>query len=724
LNVSRLPHLRSTLLSALGVFLLLTGCTSPTTNGNSGGNGGSGGSGGGGAQASVTVSGPTQVRLGSTISFTAAVANLTNAAVTWQVGGIAGGNSSVGTISATGVYTPPASLPANNPVTVTAVSVASPSTSGSAQVSLLNPIPVVTSAAATLVSGTNYALNVVGTSFVDGAQIQVGGTNVTTTFVSSTDLQATIAVPSGTTSLSVGVVNPNPGSAASNSATAAVTLASVTAAARLLDQATFGPTLTDIQNVQNVGIDAYITSQFNTAYTPLPNIPTPLPAVCLTANTPTVCEESEWWQVALTGNDQLRQRVAFALSEIFVISSDSVNATTITYYHDMLAQDAFTNFSTIMNDVSLSPGMGAYLNMLNSAKAPAGEIANENYPRELMQLFTLGIDQLNQDGTLQLDGNGNPIPNYTEAQVQAFARAYTGWTYATSTGGAPTKFPNGTANYFAPMAAVESEHDETAKTLLNGTTLPAGQTAEEDLNGALSNIFNHPNVGPFVCRQLIQHLVTSDPSPAYVSRIAAVFANNGSGVRGDMQAVIRAILEDTEARAGDTDPTYDGGHLREPILWITNFFRAVGFTNTDPNSSYYSLSNYSNNLNQRPYRSGSVFNFFPPSYIIPQTTLNAPEFDLENTASAILRLSLADSMVNNKITSFTVDLSATGTLGQIAAASPANLVDTLGTMFMHGQMPTDVRTEIINTISGLSTAQQVHVATYLVITSSQYKIMH
>jgi uncharacterized protein (DUF1800 family) len=446
--------------------------------------------------------------------------------------------------------------------------------------------------------------------------------------------------------------------------------------------------------------------------------------VCLTANTPTVCEESEWWQVALTGNDQLRQRVAFALSEIFVISSDSVNATTITYYHNMLAQDAFTNFSTIMNDVSLSPGMGAYLNMLDSAKAPAGQIANENYPRELMQLFTIGIDQLNQDGTLQLDGNGNPIPNYTEAQVQAFARAYTGWTYATSSGGSPAKFPNGTANYFAPMAAVESEHDTTAKTLLNGTVLPAGQTAEEDLSGALSNIFNHPNVGPFVCGQLIQHLVTSDPSPAYVSRIAAVFANNGSGVRGDMQAVIRAILEDTEARAGDTDPTYNGGHLREPVLWITNFFRAVGFTNTDPNSSYYSLSNYSNNLNQRPYRSGSVFNFFPPSYIIPQTTLNAPEFDLENTASAILRLSLADSMVNNKIASFTVNLSATSPLGQIAAVSPANLVDTLGTMFMHGQMPTDMRTEIINTISGLSTTQQVRVATYLVITSSQYKVMH
>jgi uncharacterized protein (DUF1800 family) len=726
LNVSRLPHLRNTLLSALAVFLLLTGCSSLVSNsGGGGGSGGSGGSGGGGTQTpSVTVSGASQVRLGSTVSFTATVINLSNTAVTWEVGGITGGNSSVGTISATGVYTPPTSLPANNPVTVTAVSVASPTTSGSAQVNILNPVPVVTSATATLASGTSYLLNVVGTSFVDGADIQISGTNVTTTFVSSTDLQATVTIPSGTATLSVSVVNPSPGIATSNTANATIYLASVPEAARLLDQATFGPTLTDVQNVQNVGIDAYITNQFNTPYTPLPNIPTPLPAVCLSANTPTVCEESEWWQVALTGNDQLRQRVAFALSEMFVISSDTVNATTITYYHNMLAQDSFTNFSTIMHDVTLSPGMGGYLNMLNSAKAPTGQIANENYPRELMQLFTIGIDQLNDDGTLELDGSGNPIPNYTEAQVQAFARAYTGWTYATSTGGSPTKFPNSTPNFFAPMAAVESEHDTTAKILLNGTVLPSGQTAEEDLNGALTNIFNHPNVGPFVCRQLIQHLVTSNPSPAYVSRIAAIFANNGSGVRGDMQAVIRAILEDTEARAGDTDPTYDGGHLREPILWITNFLRAVGFTNTDANGSYYSLSNQSGNLNERPYRAPAVFNFFPPSYVIPQTTLNAPEFGLEDTATSILRLSLANTMVFNKIGGFSVDLSATSSLGQIAAASPANLVDTLGVMFMHGQMPNDMRTEILNSISGLSTAEQVRVATYLVITSSQYKVMH
>ncbi len=709
---SRLPHSHSALAAAFGLVAFLTGC----------------GSGGMGTQQSqqpsVTVSGSSQVRLGTTATYSAAVSNLTNTAVTWQVNGVAGGNSTYGTINSSGVYTPPASIPTANTITVTAVSVASPSTSGSLQASILNPVPVIAAAIATPVSGTSYTLEVDGTGFVTGAQIQAGGTGVTTTLVSPTDLQATVTIPTGTTTLSVDVLNPNPGGMTSNTASATIYLTTVTAAARLLDQATFGPTLSDIHHVQTIGLDAYITEQFNTPDTPLPNIPSPLPALCLAANTPVNCEESEWWQTVLTGNDQLRQRVAFALSELFVISSDTDNATTITYYHNTLAQDAFTNFATIMNDVTVSPGMGAYLNMLNSAKPPTGQIANENYARELMQLFTIGLYELNQDGTLQLDGSGNPIPTYTQAQVQAFARAYTGWTYATATGGVPTKFPNSPANYLAPMVAVETAHDTTAKTVLGGTVLPAGQTAEQDLAGALANIFAQPNVGPFVCKQLIQHLVTSTPSPAYVARISAVFANNGSGVRGDMQAVIRAILEDQEARAGDTDPAYDGGHLREPMLWITNYLRAVGFTNTDANGSYFPLSNYANNLGERPYRSGSVFNFFPPSYVIPQTTLNAPEFDLENTATAILRLSLADSLVNNKINGFTTDLSATGTLGQIAAANPGNLVDTLGVMFMHGQMPANMRAEIVSAIGGLGTAQQVRVATYLVITSPQYKIMH
>lgn len=502
-------------------------------------------------------------------------------------------------------------------------------------------------------------------------------------------------------------------------------LATPAAAARILDQTSFGPTEAGIQNVELIGINAYLAQQFAQPTTLLAAIPTnPLPAVCLANNSAYPCAESEWWQTAITGNDQLRQRVAFALSEMFVVLTQSVPGQAIPQFHNALANDAFGNFRTIMQDVTLTPAMGAYLNMLNSAKPATGQIANENFGRENMQLFTIGLNMLNQDGTLQLDGSGNPIPSYSQAQVQAFARAYTGWTYGVSGGGTPPKFPNPTADYADPMAPVESQHDTTAKTLLNGTVLSAGGTAEQDLKGALDNIFAHQNVGPFVCTQLIQHLVTSTPSAGYVSRVAAVFANNGKGVRGDMQAVLTAILTDSEARAGDTNASYDGGHLREPILFLTAMMRGLGFTNTDVNGSYESLSNYSNTLSERPYRANSVFNFFPPDYVIPATTENAPEFGIENTATATLRLSLADSIVNNKISGFAVDLSNTSTLG-VMAANPLTLVSYLSTLLMHSQMPANMQTTIVNAITPLSSnAQRVRVAVYLIVTSSQYKIIH
>src|SRR5271170_2992672 len=240
-----------------------------------------------------------------------------------------------------------------------------------------------------------------------------------------------------------------------------------------------------------------------------------------------MCNESEWWQAVLTGSDQLRQRLAFILSELFVVSSDTVPGQGMNYYANLLAGDAFTNWYTIMNDVTLSPAMGIYLNMLGSYKPTATEIANENFARENMQLFNLGLNLLNQDGSLQLDASGNPIPTYTEAQVQAFARVYTGWGYANPDGSNSNLFIP-TPNYYHAMVPAEQWHDQNPKTLLNGTTLPAGQTAEEDLAGGLTNIFNHSNLPPFVCEQLIQHLVTSNPSPAYVSRVAAMFINNHS----------------------------------------------------------------------------------------------------------------------------------------------------------------------------------------------------
>lgn len=684
----------------------------------------------------VTITGGGQVRLGSTVQLTATVSNTSQTSVTWQVNGTAGGSSATGTISASGLYAAPIILPSPNTVTITAVSQVSSSATASVTESILNPLPVVSSATVMGV-GPAYTVTVTGTGFVSGAQVQIQGQTVSPALTTATQLTAvcTLNLAQGVNTIPVAVINPDPGGSASASVNTQVTIqAAVTAATRLLDQATFGPTLPDIQHVVSIGVDGYLNEQFTMQPTTLALFSTTPPAACATTLVP--CLQSEWWQATLTAPDQLRQRVAFALAEMFVISTNSVNPRAVAAFQNILVNDAFGNFSTIMKDVTLSPGMGAYLNMLNSNKPGTvngvPQIANENYARELMQLFTTGLFLVNDDGTPKLDSGGNMIPVYTQDQVQAFARAFTGWTYATSTGGSPAKFPNGTANYTMPMAAVEANHDAAAKTLLNGTTLPAGQSSVQDLDGALNNIFTHPNVGPFVCRQLIQHLVASNPSPAYVQRVAAVFANNGNNVRGDMQAVVRAILTDKEARAGDTDPAAEGGHLREPVLWLANLMRGLGFTNNDAvagndvvaNASYNSLGGYTGNLSEKPFASPSVFNFFPPEYVIPGTATNAPEFSLENTASVVLRLTLANTVVSNKITGFNVDLSAKSSWGTLAA-KPGDLVDALGLLFMHGQMPSQMRTTIVNHISSLSDmGQRVRVAAYLVTTSSQYKILH
>jgi uncharacterized protein (DUF1800 family) len=500
----------------------------------------------------------------------------------------------------------------------------------------------------------------------------------------------------------------------------------VTQASRLLDQTTFGVRAIDITNVQQIGLDAYIAEQLNTPQTALGVLSDPLPKACM--GDPGICFESEFWQTALTAPDQLRQRVAFALSEMWVTSTQVIDGNAAPQYYNTLAKDAFTNWRTIMEDVTLSPAMGQYLSMVNSSKAPAGQIANENYAREMMQLFSIGPVMLNPDATAQTDASGDTIPAYTEAQVQAFARVYTGWTYATSTGAAPTSFPSYVPNYSMPMAAVDSAHDTTSKTLLNNVVLPAGQSTSQDLEAALDNIFAHPNLPPFICKQLIQHLVTSTPSSAYVERVSQVFIDNGSGVRGDMSAVITAILMDTEARAGDWDPNYDGGHLREPVLYLTNVMQALKYmdinTGLEKQGAYVGLRNYTSPLGEIPLRSSSVFNFFSPSYVVPGTTLNAPEFGLENTAAVQQRLTLADQLAENQIAGFNGNLTVTSAMGQLAG-NPSALVDKLGVMFLHGRMPRDMKEMIVNEISSLTDiGQRVRVAVYLVISSSEYKVMH
>lgn len=704
------------LLAVIAIVGCASGTTSTTTTQQS--------------QVQVSVTGPAQVRLGSTVQLYAVVSNSTNTSVTWQVNGVTGGDSTNGTISTSGLYTPPATIPSTNPVTISAVSAASSSVSGTLSETIQNPVPVLSAATANSTGTTSYLIDVTGSSFVSGATVQVGTTALTTTFISANELQGTYTAAAGQGgNISVTVSNPNPGSSTSASLSTPLTTTTVAAAARFLDQTSFGPTSATITQVQQIGLQAYLNQQFNTAQTVMPNIPVnPYPTQCLNASYP--CAESEWWQVILTSNDQLRQRVAFALSELWVTSSATIPGEGMVPYMNLLAKDAFTNYRTIMSDVTLSPAMGQYLNMLNSNKAPTGQIPNENYPRELLQLFTLGLNLVNLDGTAQVDSSGNPIPTYSEADVQGLARAFTGWTFSNTDGSSPTRFPNNTLAWTYPMQSVAANHDTGSKTIIGGVVLPAGQTAQQDVDASLDVVFNHPNIAPFVCKQLIQHLVKSNPSPEYVSRVAAVFKNNGNGVRGDMKAIITAILMDTEARAADTNPNADGGHLREPILYMTNIIRGLGFTSTDANPTadyaYMSLSNYANNLSERPMRSGSVFNFFPPSYVVPGTSFNAPEFSLENTASVVLRLSLADSFVNNKISGFTVNLGATSPLGTIAATNPGQLVDTLAGIFMHGQMSSTMRTTIVNEVTSITNnpAQRVRVAAYLILTASAYKVLN
>jgi Protein of unknown function (DUF1800) len=440
------------------------------------------------ASAQLSISGPDRMRFGASEQYSALVAGVPTNAV-WSVNGVVGGTAATGPISATGMYTPVSTIIAGHSVTISATSGAA---SASLSVKLLNLLPIFLSGSVTqTVSGTAFSLTVLGSGFDSASQLEVAGANVATTFISSGELQSAINLSPGTTTVTVGILNPNAEQDSPVTQTLqvqAIPGVSLTQAARFLDQTTFGPTLAGIQQVQQIGIDAYLNQQFATPTTLIPAIPNPPVAACPAATYD--CAQSSFWENALTANDQLRQRVAFALSEMFVVSTDMVNARTIPSYHNMLANDAFGNFSQLINDVATSAAMGEYLDMLNSGAPPAGLIADENFGRELMQLFTTGLYLVNPNGTLQLSAQELPQPVYTELQVQAYARALTGWTYSNPTGGVPTSFPNGVPNYDRPMQPIPVSHDTTAKVLLNGVTLPAGQTAEEDLAGLIASIFN------------------------------------------------------------------------------------------------------------------------------------------------------------------------------------------------------------------------------------------
>lgn len=498
---------------------------------------------------------------------------------------------------------------------------------------------------------------------------------------------------------------------------------------RFLEQSTFGPTPALISHVQNIGLENFLEEQFNapiSSYPTLPLYPTtrdqtacPNNSTCQRDNYTMYPLQNRFFVNALYGPDQLRQRVALALHQIVVVSGVDVNQPSwMAPYLQILDRNAFGNFRQLLFEISLSPAMGRYLDISGNTRTNP----NENYAREILQLFSIGTVLLNPNGTQQVDANGQPIPAYTQTDVNNFARVFTGWRLAT----APA---SGVPNYIDNMVANQAQHDTDAKALLNGVVLPAGQTALQDLNGAIDNIFNHPNVGPFISKQLIQHLVTSNPSPAYVERMTSVFNDNGSGQRGDLRALVRAIVLDDEGRGEvKTDPNY--GRLRNPAQFVLNILRAFsarGASGTGQSDGY--LNPRISPMGMDLFRPQSVFSYFSPGTVIPGTNgVRGPEFGILSTSTALQRANFVNTIVFSTIpvsanapTGTSIDLSPL----QALAGSPAQLVEYLNQLLMHGAMPETMRQSIVQAVSAVSatnTLKRARTALYLVATSSQYQV--
>ncbi len=511
---------------------------------------------------------------------------------------------------------------------------------------------------------------------------------------------------------------------------------------RFMEQATFGPTPALDMEIRRKGLRTWLAEQFEEPY---PTNPYPNLALMPTNVDPNVCDaicrrdfytmypvQNWFFKEAFYGEAQLKHRVAWSLGQIWVISGlDTQQASYMVVYHQKLSQNAFGNYRQLMYDMTLNPGMGNYLDMVRSTK----NNPNENYAREILQLFSIGLFMLNQDGTLQLDASGNPIPTYDQTTVNNFTKVFTGWTFCEVTASCPNRSTQG-PNYKDPLLLYQNNHDITAKTLLSypgavNVNIAAGQNGATELNQALDNIFYHPNVAPFVSRILIQHHVTSDPTPAYVGRVAAVFNNNGSGVRGDLKAVVKAILLDPEARGNiKTDPNY--GKLREPVQLATNIYRQFGvrsYNGTTQSDGYVNQIIVS--MGQDTFRSPTVFNYYTPDYVVPGTGLNGPEFGILTTGTAIARANFVNNVIFSRInvstaapTGTSIDLSEMQALAA-ADATGNRLLDALNIKMMHGAMSAQMKNTILTAVQAVPAANtllRAQTAVYLVATSSQYQV--
>jgi uncharacterized protein (DUF1800 family) len=536
---------------------------------------------------------------------------------------------------------------------------------------------------------------------------------------------------------------------------------------RFLQQATFGPTTMEDYRVRRIGLRAWLADQFTLPYptNPYPVIPlksttveTAPPLGCGPRPDPVTPEyqacvrdhytmypiQTWFFKEAFYGTPQLRHRVTWALSQIWVISGvDTQQSSWMIEYHQQLSKNAFGNYRQLMYDLTLNPGMGNYLDMMRSTRTNP----NENYPREILQLFSIGLFMLNPDGTLQLDGQGNPIPTYDQTTVNNFTKVFTGWRDC-RTGDLNASCPDavlGTPDYKDPMSLNPGQHDITTKTLLSypGSTTTniaacAGCTnaqiytyAYNSLNQALDNIYRHPNVAPFVSKLLIQHMVTSDPTPAYVGRVSAVFTAHRDSPN-QLQEVVKAILLDPEAR-GDvkTDPRY--GKLREPVQLLTNVLRNFDVASANlAGQSDGVVNNSLTPLGQNVFNSPTVFNYYQPNYVVPGTTILGPEYGIYTTGTAIGRANLFATYAFNGLTVAAPDR-PNGTRINLAEAQAMSAADTSGNQLldylnakmMYGTMSPQMRNAILPAVVAASASNHLtraQHAVYLIATSSQFQV--
>lgn len=548
-------------------------------------------------------------------------------------------------------------------------------------------------------------------------------------------------------------------------------------AVRFLEQAAWGPTASDLANVKAIGLQAYLNEQFNSpaanpakgsTYPDLPFVADDQATACPSTNpsdpnySQAVCNRDNFsmyplhrtfFSSAMYRNDQLRQRVAFALHQILVVSGLSPlnRGAWMTIYLQSLDRHAFGNYRTLLGEITLNPSMGEYLDMRLSRRTDP----NENWAREVLQLFSIGVHELNLDGTPKLDAQGMPIPSYSQTTVNEFTKVFTGWNLA-------PPIASGINNWRDPMVPRGgTNHDFSAKSLLNGVNIPACSSAsgapniacaQADLTIALDNIFNHPNVGPFVGKQLIQHLVTSNPSPAYVERVARVFNNDCDALypggclntRGNLKAVVQAILLDPEAR-GDVKTAANYGKLREPAQYILNVLRALNVKSFDKTTTSdgvlgsRSSLDFTGSLDQPIFQPATVFSYYQPEYEVPGFKMLGPAFGILSTSTTLRRANNINTLIYTGVsqnlttpTAFSPDRPR-GTSVDLAnlealASTPGAIADQLNGLMLHGTMSTEVRNSIITAMNAIPTSdanfarKRAQVAAYLVATSSQYDI--